>query len=183
MKYLAETGKTWLYPYRSHTTNCSEIGTHNQQITAIYQVILSHGNEEFSFAPIGDLVHYDLYFERTGEELRGGLSLPDDKPLILDLYASRQQVAGPAYLLTTRLLSLAPLASFGFAFKPQEFNIVMATPGNLVRLYEIAEGQTLNLLSHKATQPTEYFSSTNWRYQLRAALHGLKGAISRRLKL
>src|SRR3546814_9480545 len=41
MKYLAETGKTWLYPYRSHTTNCSEVGTHNRKITAIYQVSLA----------------------------------------------------------------------------------------------------------------------------------------------
>ncbi|MGV1681755.1 glycosyltransferase family 2 protein [Sphingopyxis sp. NJF-3] len=182
MKYLAETGKTWLYPYRSHTTNCSEVGTHNRQVTAIYQVGLSHGNEKFAFAPLEDLIHYDLYFERKGEQLRDSLRVPDDQPLILDLYGTRQQVVGPAHLLTTRILPRAPLQSFGFAFKPQEMNITMATAGDLAGLYQIDVGETVDLCRLDAARPRDYFSSTGWRDQLHAGLQGLKAAITRRLK-
>ena len=182
MKYLAETGKTWLYPYRSHTTNCSEIGTHNRQVTAIYQVSLSCGDESFAFAPLDELVHYDLYFERDGKELRDNLPVPDDRSLVIDLYATRQRATGPAHLITTRILPRPPLESFGFAFKPPEMNIAMATAGDIARLYRIDAGETVDLSNYDAVRPSHFFSSMSWRDQLRAGLRGLKAAIVRRLK-
>ena len=183
MKYLAETGKTWLYPYRSHTTNCSEVGTHNRQSTATYQVSLSYGNECFSFAPFDELVHYDLYFEREGKELSPDILLSNSEGrLIVDLYATRQVVTGPAHFLTTRILPRTPLRSFGFSFKPQEMNIRMGTAGDIARLYRIEADETVVLSRYDAIRPSDYFSSTSWRDQLRAGFDGLRSAVFRRLK-
>lgn len=182
MKYLAESGMTWIYPYRSHTTNCSEIGTHNQVESAVYQVGLAQGDRPFVGAPLDDLIHYDIYFERSDWMFVDSVRADPVVPVKLDLYSTRQQVTGPLDLITTRILDQPISQRFGLAFRPAEINIQMATPGKVARRYRLASGQTVDLTRFPVVRPVDFFANSSWRDQLSLGLRGLRNAIARRLR-
>lgn len=179
MKYLVETGLTWIYPYVSHSTNCSEIGTHNRQLSSLFQVPLAPGFDADESLPINDLIRYDSYFERVNlDSDQSDLS----GQLILDLYGTRQRVTGPTRLLTVRRLQQEPIAQFGLQFKPHEANFNMGSQGKDVSLYEIGSGETINLLACERLRPGGFHGTLEWRDSLKVGLDGLSAAIVRRLK-
>lgn len=182
MKYLAETGKTWIYPYHSHTTNCSEIGTHNQVVTAVYQVPLAAGHRTYNYGALDELVQYDLYFERCDTQFAAFIHAGSDRPLLLDLYGARQQVEGPVDLITTRILAQPAVRSFGFAFRPVEANVVMGTEGAIARQYRVDPGVAIDLTQRPVVRPMDYFSNADWRDHLALGVRGLRRAIARRLR-
>lgn len=181
MKYLAESGKTWIYPYHSHSTNYSDVGTHNQQETALYQVQLANAPKQFEAGSLEELHHYDIYFERIDAPLPPRLAGSDGAPLVCDLYATRQWISGPARLLTTRILPAKLAAEFGFAFKPHEANAKIDNPGNVARLYEIPTGEQIDLTNFPKVRAVDYYSNMNWADQLVAGMRGLRSAVFRRL--
>lgn len=184
MKYLVRTGKTWVYPYVSHSTNCSDVGTHNRQKTALFQVPLAAEWTNPGDAPLNRLEHYDIYFEKenaTLAELTGKLEQVPGGPLIFDLYGTRQQVTGPANILTVRRLPRDPMAEIGLSFRPHDINALMATPGTDAALYRIDEGETINLLNCNRQRTSRYHSNLDWRDSLLAGWQGLISAVRRRL--
>jgi len=181
MKYLAQTGKTWVYPYVSHSTNCSEIGTHNRQQTALFQVPLAAGWDEPDGAPIHLIERYDIYFERENAPLASSIEEAVDGPVLFDLYGTRQQVSGPADILTVRRLAHDPVARIGLNFRPHDINALMATPGADAALYRIEEGETINLLVCNRLRTSRYHANLDWRDSLSAGWQGLIGAVRRRL--
>lgn len=182
MKYLVRTGRTWVYPFVSHSTNCSEVGTHNRQQTALFQVPVAENWTEAPNAPIDELVHYDVYFERQNAPLAAEIASEADGPVLLDLYGTRQEVIGPANLLTVRQLRRQPKASLGLNFRPHEVNAALATPGADAALYHIADGEALDLGAYSKSDVTRYHSNLDWRESLSAGWRGFIGAVRKRLR-
>lgn len=181
MKYLAQTGRTWVYPYESHSTNCSEIGTHNSQETALFQVPLAAGWNPPAAAPLEALTHYDIYFERQNAPLACSIAKAAGGPVVFDLYGTRQVVTGPALLLSVRRLPRPPIARIGLSFRPHEINAQMATPGTDAALYRIAAGETVDLRACSRTRPVRFHANLNWRESLLAGWQGLLGEVQRRI--
>lgn len=182
MKYLVEIGKTWIYPYVSHSTNCSEVGMHNRQLTSLFQVPLAAGDEDLVGQPLESLIHYDIYFERVDAPVSAEIAAVGEGPVTFDLYGTRQAIKGPAQLLTTRSLPRAAAAQIGLQFKPHEVNAEFATSGDAASLYHIAPGETLDLRAYKRRTAVGYYASTDWRDSLKAGAQGLVGAVARRIK-
>lgn len=180
MKYLVDTGKTWLYPYLSHTTNCSEIGTHNKINNSLYQVPISRGDERFIFSELDDLYHYDIYFECKYISIYGKNKIYDIQ-IVIDLYGTKQRILGPAHLITTRILPKNPLKKFGFNFKPHEENIFMEAPGDIARLYELDSSEDIILSQYPSVRSRNYYASTTWKDQILSGFRGMKEAIGRRV--
>lgn len=178
MKYLADTGKTWIYPYRSHTTNFSDLGTHNPACTSLYQVALTEAPQTYIFPALDSLVAYDIFFEREFCETRGR----DDgaKVTIFDLYGTRPCATGPGALATSRILARKPSHSYGLALRPHEAND-KSVSGNDIRVYELSEGETISLSSNPRRPAVEYYVNAGWREALKVGLAGASSGIRRRL--
>lgn len=181
MSYLAETGRTWVYPYVSHSSNCSDVGTHNRQTTALFQTRLDKGAGHYTFAPLDDLVSYDIFFERSGNAFahamgRSGL------PLIVDLYATRGEVSGPALLLTTRRLPKTPEATFTLAHRPHEAGVILGECGSGATVYMLDSGERVDLRRYPSSRPVEIYCNLEWRDALISGLRGFYHAAIRRLR-
>lgn len=181
MKYLIRKGRTWVYPFVSHSTNCSEVGTHNRQQTALFQVPLAVDWDDTVVAKLDELAHYDIYFERENVPLAAEIASRVIGPVQLDLYGTRQEVTGPVNLLTVRQLPREPVARLGLNFRPHEINAALATPGADAALYQIAEGETVDLRAYRHSNVSRYHSNLDWRESLSAGWRGFVGAVRRRL--
>lgn len=181
MKYLAVSGKTWVYPYISHSTNFSEIGTHNQSPTAQYQTILSENRRNFNFPKINTGICYDMFFEREGVNIT--LSNGMQVEVELDLYGTKIEVKPGSYLVTPRKLNYTPISVFGLSSKPHETNLIFNNPGNDLRLYHVNSSETLKLVNYPKKIQYAFYSSLNWYGALIVGLKGLKAAIKKRLKI
>jgi hypothetical protein len=182
MKYLVRTGRTWVYPYVSHSANCAEVGTHNRQPSALFQVPLATDWNEATVAKLDELVQYDIYFERANAPLAAEIARDLTGPVQLDLYGTRQEIAGPAHLLTVRQLPREPIARLGLSFRPHEINIARSAPGTDVALYRIAEGETVDLRAYRKSNVSRYHSNLDWRESLSAGWSGFVGAVRRHLR-
>lgn len=176
MKYLAETGKTWIYPYLSHATNFSEVGTHNPSRTALHQVALDDVSRQYRLPPSDELIAYDIFYERIWEQIEDST----DRPLIMDMYGTRVSVTGPAQLATSRRLARKPIGTYGLALRPHENNN-LSISGDDVRVYEIASGETIMLTAGRREPAWGYYVNAGWREALKIAVSGLASAIRRRL--
>jgi len=181
MKYVAVSGKTWVYPYISHSTNFSEIGTHNQTPTAQYQTVLSENCSQFSFPDLGKGVAYDIFFERKNVQIT--LSTGELVTVDLDLYGSKIRAPTNSYLATTRKLDRPALTSYGLSSKPHEVNVINLNAGDDIQLYQISAADDVYLPAFPKTTQYAYYSSLGWYGSLVVGLQGLKVAIMRRLTI
>lgn len=171
MKFTVETGRTWLYPYISHSSNSAAIGTHARRPSFMYQVPLSSGRSDFVFPPREDsaAVHYDVFFERSG------LVDDDGTPLLLDLYGSRRSIPQGCRFVTNRDVSLVPLRGYGLSLRPQDENVARNIVGDDFFAYYAAQPVTL---SGRATiRQRVYHSSLTWMDALRVGAYGFRQAV------
>jgi hypothetical protein len=129
-KYLAATGKYYVYPRESLTTNFGESGTHFGRPTALFQVPLQHFRREFRFQAF-DACHavYDGFYELLPERLGRLVCSLTGLSFDIDLYASKaphQLQAG--FTLTTRRCRKA-IREFGKKMWPLETNVIDNVPG------------------------------------------------------
>ena len=132
--FLVQTGRDFIYPYRSYSTNCSDpggehivIGSNRHQVAMSSQ---SRVMESLRFCSAeNEDISYDAYMEPSGTMLYNSLGLsPDEveidtmgvKPLSL---LRRKQ-----FVLTGRLVSQA-IRWFPREYRPIEFNIVFESEG------------------------------------------------------
>jgi len=132
--FLVQTGRQFIYPYRSYCTNCSdEGGEHVVMRSTRHQVAMqsqSRPNERFTFCPIANAdVSYDSYMEPNGTMLYNSLGLSPDEVQIdtmgikpLSLLRRKQ------YVLTGRSVSKGH-RWFPSDYRPIEFNILFESEG------------------------------------------------------
>lgn len=142
-KYLAATGRSYVYPRESLTTNFGEPGTHFARPTGVFQVPLQHRRRAFRFLPLAEAVAvYDGFYEIVPERLNRLTDALNGLDFDVDLYATKgahQLAAG--YTLTTRPAHNA-LATFAKALRPLEANVIDGVPGRGIVLARRADVDT-----------------------------------------
>lgn len=180
MKFLAETGKTWIYPRVSHSTNFSEFGSHNRVFTALYQTTLDGAERDYELQPADDLVAYDIFFERVANQLAQHLGTGSE-PLMVDLYGTKPTVTGPCRLLTRKRLGRKPIGTYGLALRPHEASVINRCRGNVVGEYWIERGECLALSELPSSNVVPFHINVEWKDALKFGLEGFRRAMLRRL--
>jgi hypothetical protein len=126
--YLQETGRCFVYPYRSYTTNCADPGgTHIGRGSDLHQVPLADPVREFGTHEFPELgaegLLYDPFMEPRLRVELNDLSLPAGS-VAIDLYGLKPHSLLRAcdYCLTTRPVR-SSLVSFPLRFRPLPMNI------------------------------------------------------------
>ena len=177
MKFTVQTGRTWLYPYVSHSSNCSDVGAHNPRPSFLFQVPLaSRSHSAYNLPRLDDAgaIYYDAFFERSG------LTDEDGTPLLLDLYGPRRGIPAGCRVVTGRPLYLAPVRGYGLLLRPHDENIVQAAPGEDFQSYDV--DSDLALSGRTNTRHLMYQSDLIWSDNLRVGLHGVLQAIPDKLR-
>lgn len=134
--YITQTGKYYVIPRFSFSTNCSEVGQHVSFSDSDHQVRLVEGvRKHFSFAPCCLAVKYDIFFENM--ELNKYL----DKEIVeqgvdIDLSGYGRNNPQNRYILSSVSLPFRKIQSFGLMLRPIEMNVRYNIPGNDIRLYD-----------------------------------------------
>lgn len=133
--YLIEKNKYFLYPKVSHTTNFSDIGTHNSDQSTAFQVpLLINLPRNFVFSSIKESESvYDAFYENL--KLEKHLNLKNDA-ICINLYGQKTLEKNKRYLLTTKILNYKILRKFGQVIKPIEANIIENISGKDIFLYD-----------------------------------------------
>ena len=134
--YTIETDRLFLYPRQARCTCFSDAGVNFSHREDTYQVPLAQGGRVGKLRlskPEQSRAVYDAWMENLW--LRKALGMED---LCVDLYGSKENFEGKAYLLTSaRVENAALLRSFGREMRPQEWNVLAETPGETLRLYAL----------------------------------------------
>jgi hypothetical protein len=152
-KYLVTTGRTYVYPRESLTTNFGEVGTHFRRPTTFFQVPLQHFRQHFRFQPLDEAIAvYDAFFEILPNRLNRLTGIFGDYHYDVDLYATKSPRQFQAdYVLTSRPCR-APLRSFGKVMRPMEANVVANVPGDDIvfcRKDDVDSGRLASLVAEK----------------------------------
>jgi len=159
MKYLVETGKTFLYPYDSFSSNYSDVGQHNKTVTPHFQVPMISGKSDFIFGGLNDVPCYDIFFERTELKYCG-------HDVCVDLYGTRS-VSECRYFLSTQDLDFPVAASYGLTYRPHEDNFIKSSAGNDVFLYDLGDKKELGSKKKvSAYKLAKYHTNLSWRHSL-----------------
>lgn len=169
MKYLVDTGKTFFYPYDSLSSNCSDVGQHNREITPYFQVPLVSGKREFCFGRMDEVPCYDIFFERMGLEF-------DNELLCLDLYGTKK-TSSSRFLLTPKKIDAPIVCSFGLTYRPQEDNYLKGAPGDDIFLYDLMTQPKLRMVEQTlSVKIAKYHTNLSWRHSL---IYGVNALMSR----
>lgn len=132
-KYLVDTGKYFVYPRQSLTTNFSDHGEH-ARVNATYQVPILLGTKREYDLPnkVEELIRYDAFFEN--ESVAASLGL-DPNDVDISLYGNRRFTK--RYRLTTDILNYRIVRTFALRLRPMELNVLLEIPGQGIYLYDM----------------------------------------------
>jgi hypothetical protein len=132
MLYLKQTGRYFVFPRTSHSTQFGDPGAHFDRRTDAYQVPLQHHPSLFRLSRIETSQSvYDSYLEILPDRLAA--SIPD-MDFDVDLNGTRPQTALRApFTLTTRPVRRA-VSTFGLQMRPPELNVIDQVPGTEIRV-------------------------------------------------
>jgi hypothetical protein len=134
--YLAESGRFYVYPRESLTTNFGERGTHIARSTAAFQVEMRLGPRELCLPALDEAAAvYDGFFELLPDRLNRLTDALAGWTYDVDLFASKsaRHLRAP-YVLTSRR-GRHPLRTFGRDRLPLEANVIDDSPGGGLALY------------------------------------------------
>lgn len=133
-RYCIETGRYFVYPYVSLSTNYSDAGEHSHFTVTDHQVELQYGKKDYFLPPFSnESVIYDEFMER--ENLGKYLNVPDSE-LTVDIWGNKPKKYYTKYTLTVDTLPCKILRSFSLALRPAELNIITNNIGPDIKLYD-----------------------------------------------
>jgi len=173
MKYLAVTGKYYVFPYTSLTSNCGEIGEHYSSAEDYLQVPLLEGKIScYRLPSIGEAIKYDPFYERIGLDL----VIDEKRKVIMDLYGLKTVSTEDAILVTTDAYQYKVLRTFGLKYYPHEVNCAKQTPGRGIYVYDLSVKEDKKIKRSLATDVYDA-KGLRWKSMLKYGINGLFGAI------
>ncbi len=149
IKYMVESGKTFVYPRVSLSTNFGDPGTHFSDQNPFYQVPILLKSKVYQFVTLDDsLSVYDAFFELEPRVLNKFTDRYHGKQYTVDLYGSKNpSKIGVKYMLTTQGCVSADHA-FGCAMKPAVLNIINNVPGEDIRFCQVNDVVQSDIKKH-----------------------------------
>lgn len=148
LSYLIETGKYFVFPNRSYSTNFEEKGTNSTQ-TGLFASQLNLSDTPIKLGSLqASLSVYDAYFELIPAVFNQWQPQLQDYEYAVDLKGHKpvSEIETP-YVLTTRK-GWSSLLSFSTTLHPLELNVALAMKGHGIGLYK-AENITETASSKK----------------------------------
>ncbi|MEO0469430.1 MAG: glycosyltransferase [Bacteroidota bacterium] len=134
-KYLVESGKYFVHPQVSYTTNFADSGTHFTQQVHTYQVALQMGDRQFQFHRCADSGSvYDSFFEITPQSLNQWVPELAEYNYTVNLNGLKDPALYPGQLMFTLHAVDKAVRQFGQQLDPFEMNIIQDIPGDLISL-------------------------------------------------
>lgn len=135
IRYCIEQNKYFVYPYHALSTNYSDIGTHNKDKSALFQVALQQGIVSNWRLPseTHESVCYDGFFENKGILNTLQKSYAD---LCVDLNGLKRGAKNHRYWLSMQKHNYRIIESYGLMLRPTENNIIENIEGNDIFLYD-----------------------------------------------
>ena len=156
--YLLESGKYFVFPYVSLTTNFNDTGTHGKENHAIVQVNLLYGKKNYILPDFDNLICYDVYC--NPKNIATYLNL-DEKELCIDLYGNRENIKNYRYLLSVKILPYKIIKSYSLSMKPIELNVINNIEGTGIYLYDTKTKISISRKNTNYELFKYYFSSFN----------------------
>lgn len=170
IKYTAQTGGYYVYPYVSLTSNNSDIGEHNVTSSNDYQVPLLEGTMEYVFPREQDAVRYDAFFERI---LSQDCILPELKgKKLMDLYGLRREFGDADILISTRRLPYRIMKTISLKYRPHEQNCIYSETGNDIFAYDLHSPAKRNPTDNQYNLIRYDMKAINWR---KTFMHARRG--------
>lgn len=132
VNYLHQTGRFFVFPRESHSTNFGDPGVHFASSTSFFQVPLQHHPRTLHFtSPDDSAAVYDAFFEILPEKLAAALP---GMQFDVDLNGTKPPAALRSdFVLTTRPVRRAE-RTFALAERPPEMNVLDGIPGRGISL-------------------------------------------------
>ena len=147
IKYLIATGKYFLYPRVSLTSNFMEEGTHAKEPVADLQVpLMGVMNRPYNFSTVERSgAVYDAFFENTKlseiieTQLQNNVENVKVGKIVVDLYGCKNlpDKFDVKYLLSSKSLPYMYVKSYGRWMRPIDENIIEDIEGDAFFLYDI----------------------------------------------
>jgi len=131
--YMVETGRQFVYPRVSLTTNFGDPGTHFARPRSDCQVPLLGGPRDFAFVDLdASGAVYDPFFEVTPACLARLAGRLAGRDFAVDLYGSKPPEFLMAPFVLTGRACRSPLFTFGGALQPPPLNVIDEVPGTAI---------------------------------------------------
>jgi len=162
-KYCIKENKYFVYPYLSLSTNNSDVGTHVNQKSTLFQSVLSFCPQELYRLPSLDdsEIKYDGFFEAKFLAKYLGL---DESDLCVDLNGEKRKQK--KYVLSRKVQKYNLVKSFGLSYRPIELNIVIENPGDEIFLYD-TELFAVNVIKERSLNFFKYTYGSALSYLLK----------------
>lgn len=118
------SGKWFVYPYVSYTTNFGEVGTHHARRDAIVQVELVTNSIPFVFPVVEDAIKYDLYWELLSDEFSGKAS-----DVLWDIYGTKTYLDADYVVSCRDIAGYRKIKGFALDLRPIQLNYFMGNEG------------------------------------------------------
>lgn len=149
-RYLVETNRYYVMPYKPVSTVFGETGTHASRMELDVQVALYWGHDNCKFIPFEEGIHYDLFFESI--DIKSFLAKKYDiseADICIDIYAlNKRKYGGKRYVLTARKLNCCVIDQYELNMRPHDINVLLDMKGKGIYFYD-----TLKKKSDKEYRP------------------------------
>ena len=179
MKYTAERGLYFVYPYVSLTTNFTESGVHNSLANSHFQVPLLNNAIEYRFPPKGKEIMYDSFMERVFTD---AYSFPNlSGKVIIDLYGMKTSFGNSDYLISTKNRPFYVVQQLGLCLRPQEENIIRWCQGKGIYVYDLKRSCKKNRSFDSSVLMKYDFRAFSWKKSLNYTLSEFASAVKRKI--
>ena len=184
VKYCAVTGKYFVYPRISLTTNFSSVGSHSKFEDNSYQIPLLFGRKKWNLPSLDQSnALYDAYYENL--KLGDAIGIKNED-ICIDTYGVHKTSEGKRYWLTTKVCGYKVVQSYALELRPRDANILLNVKGNIIKLYDTSVKDSLKASAEKLVDQAEIHyivKSTSlkqlMKYNVRTVLARLKDKLKR----
>lgn len=178
-KYIVENDLYYVYPYKSLTTNHTDVGEHSAIANNDFQVPLLSAPMEYRCCSLQDGIKYDIFLERV--DLSATLFSKYQGKVLLDLMGTRHCFDGADFLVSVQELPYKVVEQLQLRYRPAEMNICIPNPGKGIFVYD------LHTSAKKPKSNTQVLNAYDIRgiKHARAFSYGVQGmlsAIERKMK-
>ena len=172
INFFIDSGKYYITPYVSLSTNFGDVGVHFKKNETLYQVPMMQGDKKYIFSDFEESVKYDVFFENIN--LKHELEKKYKCNVCLDFYGLRVSYEGYDYCISAQNLPYAIMKTYGLQMRPWEENIYRQVEGEGIYMYDLKKRRNSGGDFCKLQQLRYQLYGLRWKEALYYALINLR---------